>query len=115
MCCESRSGAGRRRRRAVRRDRAPHRPIPNLQVVDKALLDAVACGADAPTRVPALVREVHRVLKPGGCLLLVTHAALQQRAAYLAASPWASVASHNAGGGPGAVCTLLVARKMGDL
>jgi SAM-dependent methyltransferase len=66
-----------------------------VQIIDKALLDAVACAAPEPSSTgfessaaARLVREMHRVLKPGGAYLLLTHAAWAQRQALLALAPW---------------------------
>lgn len=41
-------------------------------VLDKALLDALLCGEDAPRRAGAYVAAAHRALKRGGVLALVS-------------------------------------------
>ena len=42
-------------------------------VLDKALLDAQLCGADALATAAGVVSEAHRVLKQGGFMVVVSH------------------------------------------
>ena len=52
-------------------------------IIDKALLDALLCSDDNIISVNHLVREMHRVLKPGGVYLVVSHGAPDTRVGYL--------------------------------
>ncbi|CAK9220773.1 unnamed protein product [Sphagnum troendelagicum] len=59
-------------------------------VLDKGLLDSLMCGTSAPCTVSTMLREVHRVLKPGGVYLLITLGEPRLRLPHLKAEncPW---------------------------
>ena len=59
-----------------------------MQVIDKALLDAVVCGEAGAQRGAQLVREMHRVLKPGGVYVVISHANEAARQPYFDAIGW---------------------------
>jgi len=42
-------------------------------VIDKAVLDALACGPQKKVYVDKMVSEIYRVLKPDGVYISVTH------------------------------------------
>lgn len=42
--------------------------------IDKALLDALLCGDDGADKARRLLAQMQRVLKPGGALIVVSHA-----------------------------------------
>lgn len=42
-------------------------------VLDKGMLDSLMCGASAPTSAAGMLKEVYRVLKPGGVYILITY------------------------------------------
>ena len=42
-------------------------------VIDKAVLDAVACGPQKKVYVDKMVSEIYRVLSPEGLYISVTH------------------------------------------
>ena len=44
-------------------------------VIDKAVLDALACGPQKKVYVDKMVSEIYRVLKPDGVYISVTHGA----------------------------------------
>ncbi|GIQ81334.1 hypothetical protein KIPB_002279 [Kipferlia bialata] len=48
-------------------------------VLDKGTLDSIACSECAAADIFTTLREVHRVLKPGGVYILVTHSDPQTR------------------------------------
>lgn len=52
-------------------------------IIDKALFDAQLCSDDNIINVNALVKEMFRVLKPGGVYLVVSHGAPESRTGYL--------------------------------
>ena len=52
-------------------------------IIDKALLDAQLCSIDNASSVSALLNEMYRVLKPGGCYFVVSHAEPSRRLNYL--------------------------------
>jgi hypothetical protein len=54
-----------------------------MQVIDKALLDAVLCGEDALGRAGSMVKEMHRVLKPGGTYIVISYGPPATRLGYL--------------------------------
>lgn len=56
-------------------------------VIDKALLDTLTTGGHAYVRVRALLTEVHRVLKPGGTFILVSHGSAAVRLPWLLLEP----------------------------
>jgi len=51
--------------------------------VDKALFDAVLCREDNIESVLSMLTELHRVLKPDGTLLIVSHGVPATRIGYL--------------------------------
>ena len=55
----------------------------NDLVIDKALLDALLCGGENITNVLTMLREVHRVLKPGGVYVCISHGPPEARLDYL--------------------------------
>lgn len=65
-------------------DMAEQLPEPNFDlIIDKALMDAVLCGEDAWRRTTAMVREMHRVLKPGGTYVVISYGTPSSRVGYL--------------------------------
>jgi len=56
-------------------------------VIDKALLDTLATGGHAYVRIRALLAEVHRVLKPGGVYILISHGSAAVRLPWLLLEP----------------------------
>merc|ERR1711924_65395 len=58
-----------------------------MGVIDKALLDTLACSGDAWQKVGTLLSEVYRVLRPGGVYFLVSHASAEARLPYLVRNP----------------------------
>lgn len=48
-------------------------------VIDKALLDSIACGSEKWKSIDALMRSVSSVLKPGGVYFCVSHAGPETR------------------------------------
>lgn len=52
-------------------------------IIDKALMDALLCSDDNIISVNRLVREMHRVLKPGGVYVVISHGAPDTRVGYL--------------------------------
>ena len=54
-------------------------------IIDKGLLDAVFCSQDNLMSVSSLVDEMHRVTKPQGVYLVISHAPPEHRMPYLQA------------------------------
>jgi EEF1A lysine methyltransferase 4 len=52
-------------------------------VVDKGTLDAMMCGTDVFVHVADALAEYHRVLQPGGCLILISYGHPHSRIHYL--------------------------------
>ena len=52
-------------------------------VIDKALFDCQLCNAANMTTVTRLVREMYRVLKPGGTYIMVSHGPPETREGFL--------------------------------
>jgi hypothetical protein len=52
-------------------------------VIDKGTLDTVVCGDEAFHKAVIMLREVARVLKPGGVFFMVSHGAPATRLSYL--------------------------------
>ena len=52
-------------------------------IIDKALFDALLCSDDNIISVNKLVREMLRVLKPGGVYLMISHGPPDTRVGYL--------------------------------
>ena len=52
-------------------------------IVDKALFDAQLCSIDNISSVNSLLKEMYRVLKPGGVYIIVSHAEPSRRLSYL--------------------------------
>jgi len=42
-------------------------------VLDKGMFDSLMCGSSAPTSAASMIKEVRRVLKPGGVYMLITY------------------------------------------
>lgn len=42
-------------------------------IIDKGTLDAIMCGADSNKNAAAMIAEMHRLLRPGGVLLVITY------------------------------------------
>lgn len=61
-------------------------------VLDKALLDAVLCGEDAFAKATSLVASMHRVLKPGGALVVCSFGKPEQRLPFLTSAQSLDVA-----------------------
>merc|ERR1712151_1210852 len=57
-------------------------------VIDKGLLDTLATGGHQFPRIKKLLSEVHRVLRPKGVYLLVSHASVGGRLPYLVMDNW---------------------------
>jgi len=53
-------------------------------IIDKACFDTIVTGGHAFPRGRAMLSEVHRVLKPGGVFILVSHAGVNARLPWLA-------------------------------
>ena len=52
-------------------------------VVDKATLDSILCGENSTANSGRYVKEVARVLKPGGVFIIVSFGAPENRLSYL--------------------------------
>lgn len=52
-------------------------------VIDKALMDAMACGDGALGNVQNMLSEVHRVLTPTGTYICISHGVDSSRKKYL--------------------------------
>ena len=52
-------------------------------VIDKAMLDSQLCSSDNIRSVSSTVREMHRVLKPGGAYLCISHGTPPTRLGHL--------------------------------
>jgi len=52
-------------------------------VLDKGTLDAILCGADSGKHASSMLSECQRVLRPGGCLLVITYGQPSSRLSYL--------------------------------
>ncbi|CEO95425.1 Methyltransferase type 11 domain-containing protein [Plasmodiophora brassicae] len=55
--------------------------------LDKGTLDCFACGEDAATEVSTMLKEVNRVLKPGGVYICISFGTPNTRAHYFQAVP----------------------------
>lgn len=58
-------------------------------VIDKACIDSLFCGTDYLETAGQAFREIHRVLRPEGVFLMVTHAPPIARVPYLRLITWA--------------------------
>ena len=56
-------------------------------IVDKALFDCLLCSSSNMHRVTKYVKEMYRVLKPGGSFVVVSHGAPDTRKAFLSSIP----------------------------
>lgn len=56
-------------------------------VLDKCTLDSLLCGPDSQARAKAYVAQAHRVLRPGGILVVISWRPPEARAAYLQNCP----------------------------
>ena len=52
-------------------------------VIDKALLDCVICGPEPKKQSELMLKEIHRVLKPLGSYICITHGVEDTRKKYL--------------------------------
>ena len=52
-------------------------------VLDKGTLDAILCGLDSSKHAHSMLAECQRVLRPGGCLLVITYGQPSSRLTYL--------------------------------
>ena len=52
-------------------------------VLDKGTLDAILCGSDSSKHANSMLSECQRVLRPGGCLLVITYGQPSSRLTYL--------------------------------
>jgi ubiquinone/menaquinone biosynthesis C-methylase UbiE len=52
-------------------------------IIDKALFDAMLCGENNTTDVQTYLEEAHRVTKPGGVFILISHGAPASRMPHL--------------------------------
>ena len=52
-------------------------------VLDKGTLDAILCGSDSSKHAQSMLAECQRVLRPGGCLLVITYGQPSSRLTYL--------------------------------
>lgn len=59
-------------------------------VLDKGMLDSLMCGSSAPTSAASMIKEVRRVLKPGGVYMLITYGDPRVRIPHLKCegAPW---------------------------
>lgn len=48
--------------------------------VDKSTIDALLCGDNAYLNVAKMLKEVQRVLKPGGCYIAISYGKPESRA-----------------------------------
>lgn len=72
-------------------------------VIEKALVDALMCAAPGDvSSVAQLVGEAHRVLRPGGVLLSITHASEADRLPLMQHVPWRMQSSETVSGDDGA-------------
>lgn len=51
-------------------------------IIDKGMTDAVLCGKEGLTKIEKVTAEMHRVLKPGGTLVVVSHGVPASRLCY---------------------------------
>lgn len=52
-------------------------------VLDKALFDSQLCGDNNITTVQEIMKEIYRVLKPGGVYIMISHGGPDTRMGYL--------------------------------
>ena len=52
-------------------------------VIDKALLDAMACSDGASGNIEQMLSQIHRVLSPNGVYICISHAKEAKRKKYL--------------------------------
>lgn len=52
-------------------------------VIDKGTLDAILCGENSSKHANSMLAECQRVLRPGGCLLVITYGQPSSRLTYL--------------------------------
>lgn len=52
-------------------------------IIDKALFDSLLCSDDNIVSVNKMVREMQRVLKPGGVYIVISHGSPENRLGYL--------------------------------
>jgi len=52
-------------------------------IIDKATLDSILCSDSSSRHVQNMVKEIYRVLKPGGVFLMLSYAKGQTRMSYL--------------------------------
>lgn len=52
-------------------------------IIDKGTLDAILCGSESSKNAGAMLYECHRVLKPGGVLIVITYGQPPSRLNYL--------------------------------
>ncbi|KAG0556972.1 hypothetical protein KC19_11G092000 [Ceratodon purpureus] len=59
-------------------------------VIDKGMLDSLMCGPSASTNVASMIKEIYRVLKPGGVYMLITYGDPRVRVPHLKSDkvPW---------------------------
>lgn len=58
-------------------------------VLDKALLDAVICSDGSKVNTSTMMTEIHRVLKPNGVYISLSHGKENQRLKYYGIPKWA--------------------------
>ncbi|XP_024403390.1 uncharacterized protein [Physcomitrium patens] len=59
-------------------------------ILDKGMFDSLMCGSSAPTSAASMIKEVRRVLKPGGVYMLITYGDPRVRIPHLKSeeAPW---------------------------
>jgi ubiquinone/menaquinone biosynthesis C-methylase UbiE len=60
---------------------------------DKGTMDAILCGSDSFVNAEKMAAEIHRVLKPGAKLLVMTYGDPSSRQWHLEKAPWTKITS----------------------
>ena len=60
-------------------------------IIDKAMTDAMLCdGIDGGDKIARLLREMHRVLKPNGVYICISHGIPESRLCFVDKNRWSS-------------------------